>query len=190
MRNSAPTKDRNGINNFRISPLYRRRTSKAGILVVLIVTGGFLEVLRRRHPVSLCLRPARPSRIAHMSYVGTLYRWLNLNSDRTFIVVMSIGLLALFCFKAFFTVFLTNYQLKLVNDIQTQLGQRLMTRYLGSPYEFFLSNNTATLIGTLTTSVVQLASGVILSSLPADGGTRILSGPFGIPCLVESCVFP
>ncbi len=151
------------ISVYRLFTVAER--AKLGVLVVLIVTGGFLEVfgVGILFPYVSVLQD--PSRIAHMNYVGTLYQWLNLNSDQTFIVVMSIGLLALFCFKALFTIFLANYQLKLVNDIQTQLGQRLMARYLGSPYEFFLSSNTATLIGNLTTSVVQLSSGVILSSL-------------------------
>jgi len=114
-----------------------------------------------------------------MSYVGNLYQWLNLNSDRTFIMVMSIGLLALFCFKG--ALHHLSYQLP-VEACQTtykrNLDKRLMARYLGSPYEFFLSSNTATLIGNLTTTVVQLASGVILSSLLADGGTGILSRSF------------
>jgi ABC-type bacteriocin/lantibiotic exporter with double-glycine peptidase domain len=151
------------ISVYRLFTVAER--AKLGVLVVLIVTGGFLEVfgVGILFPYVSVLQD--PSRIAHMNYVGTLYQWLNMNSDQTFIVVMSIGLLALFCFKALFTIFLANYQLKLVNDIQTQLGQRLMARYLRSSYEFFLSSNTATLIGNLTTSVVQLSSGVILSSL-------------------------
>jgi ABC-type bacteriocin/lantibiotic exporter with double-glycine peptidase domain len=139
--------------------------AKLGILVVLIVVGGFLEVFGVGILFPYVTVLQNPSQIAHMNYMGTVYQWFNLKSDQTFIVAMSIGLLALFCFKALFTIFLANYQLKLVNDIQTQLGQRLMARYLRSPYEFFLSTNTATLIGNLTTSVVQLSSGVILSSL-------------------------
>jgi ABC-type bacteriocin/lantibiotic exporter with double-glycine peptidase domain len=158
-----------GIEMGSIISVYRLFTvaerAKLGILVVLIVVGGFLEVfgVGILFPYVAILQD--PSRIAQMNYIGTLYHWLNLASDQAFIVGMSIGLLALFCFKAFFTIFLANYQLRLVNDIQTQLGQKLMARYLRSPYEFFLSTNTATLIGNLTTSVVQLSSGVVLSSL-------------------------
>jgi ABC-type bacteriocin/lantibiotic exporter with double-glycine peptidase domain len=152
-----------------ITSVYRLFTvaerAKLGILVILIVVGGFLEVfgVGVLFPYVAILQD--PSRIAHMNYIGTLYRWASINSNQTFIVGMSIGLLALFCFKALFTIFLANYQLRLVNDIQTQLGQRLMAHYLRSPYEFFLSTNTATLIGNLTTSVVQLSSGVIQSAL-------------------------
>jgi ABC-type bacteriocin/lantibiotic exporter with double-glycine peptidase domain len=138
---------------------------KLGIVVVLIVVGGALEVfgVGVLFPYVAVLQD--PSRIAHMNFVGYFYRWLNIDSDKTFIAGMSIGLLVLFCFKAFFTIFLANYQLRFVNDIQTQLGQRLMARYLRSPYEFFLSTNTATLIGNLTTSILQLSSGVIHSAL-------------------------
>jgi ABC-type multidrug transport system fused ATPase/permease subunit len=152
-----------------ITSVYRLFTvperAKLGILVVLILVSGFLEVfgVGVLFPYVAILQD--PSRISNMNYFGTFYRWLKIDSDSTFIVGMSIGLLALFCFKGFFTIFLANYQLRFVNDIQTQLGQRLMARYLRSPYEFFLSTNTATLIGNLTTSILQLSSGVIQSAL-------------------------
>jgi ATP-binding cassette subfamily C protein len=139
--------------------------AKLGTLVGLIVMGGFLEVfgVGVLFPYVAVLQD--PGRIAQMKYLGTLYRWLNVGSDQTFIVAMSAGLLAVFCFKALFTIFLANYQVKFVNEIQTQLGQRLLAHYLRSPYEFFLSANTATLIGNLTTSVSQLSTGVIQSAL-------------------------
>jgi ABC-type bacteriocin/lantibiotic exporter with double-glycine peptidase domain len=152
-----------------ITSVYRLFTvaerAKLGSLVGLIVTGGFLEVfgVGVLFPYVAVLQD--PSRIAQMKYLGTLYRWLNTGSDQTFIVAMSAGLLAVFCFKALFTILLANYQVKFVNEIQTQLGQRLLAHYLRSPYEFFLSANTATLIGNLTTSVSQLSTGVIQSAL-------------------------
>src|SRR6266852_5681098 len=113
-----------------ISSVYRLFTvaerAKLGTLVVLIVAGGFLEVfgVGILFPYVAILQD--PGRIAQMNYVGSLYRWLNVGSDQLFIVGMSVGLLALFCFKALFTIFLANYQVKFVNDIQTQLGQRLL----------------------------------------------------------------
>jgi ABC-type bacteriocin/lantibiotic exporter with double-glycine peptidase domain len=152
-----------------ITSVYRLFTvaerAKLGILVGLIVVGGFLEVfgVGVLFPYVAILQD--PNRIAQMKYLGALYRWLNVGSDQTFIVAMSAGLLALFCFKALFTIFLVNYQTKFVNDVQTQLGQRLLANYLRSPYEFFLSTNTATLIGNLTASVFQVSTGVIHSAL-------------------------
>src|ERR1700716_208072 len=99
-----------------ITSVYRLFTvaerAKLGILVILIVVGGFLEVfgVGVLFPYVAILQD--PSRIAHMNYIGTLYRWASINSNQTFIVGMSIGLLTLFCFKALFTIFLANYQLR------------------------------------------------------------------------------
>jgi ATP-binding cassette, subfamily B, bacterial PglK len=152
-----------------ITSVYRLFTvaerAKLGTLVVLIVVGGFLEVfgVGLLFPYVVILQD--PGRIAQMDYVGALYRWMNVGSDQRFLVAISAGLLALFCFKALFTIFLANYQAKFVSDVQTQLGQRLLAHYLGRPYEFFLSANTSTLIGNLTTSVSQLSTGVIQASL-------------------------
>ena len=139
--------------------------AQVGTLVVLVAIAGFLEVfgVAILFPYVAILQD--PSRIAQMSYVRMLYGWLNVGSYETFIMGMSLGLLSVFCFKALFTVFLANYQIRFVNDLQTQLGQRLLARYINGPYEFFLSANTSTLIGNLTTSLGQLCAGVVQSAL-------------------------
>lgn len=152
-----------------ITSVYRLLASaeraKLGTLVVLVVVAGFLEVfgVGVLFPYVAILQD--PAKIAQMSYVSTLYRWIDVGSDQLFIIVISAGLLALFCFKALFTILLANHQVKFVNDVQIQLGERLLAHYLRSPYEFFLSANTATLIGNLTTSVSQLSTGVIQAAL-------------------------
>lgn len=152
-----------------IGPVYRLLSSaeraKLGTLIFLIVLGGFLEVfgIGVLFPYVAVLQ--EPAKIAQMSYLGVFYQWMDPGSDQLFIIVISAALLALFCFKACFAVLLANYQVKFVNDVQTQLGERLLAHYLRSPYEFFLSANTATLIGNLTTSVSQLSTGVIQAAL-------------------------
>lgn len=139
--------------------------AKLRVLVLLIVVSGCLEVfgVGVLFPYVMILQD--PSRIADVPYIRTLYSWLEISSGQVFLIGMSAGLLALFCFKAFFTVFLVNLQAKFVNDVQTELGRRLLTHYLKSPYEFFLSANTANLIANLTTSVSQLSTGVVQASL-------------------------
>lgn len=134
-------------------------------LIALIVVGGFLEVFGVSVLFPYVAILQEPDRIAQMRYIGTLYRWVDVGSDQLFIIVISAALLALFCIKALFTIFLANYQVKFVNSVQTQLGERLLTHYLRSPYEFFLSANTATLIGNLTTSISQLSTGVVQAAL-------------------------
>jgi ABC-type bacteriocin/lantibiotic exporter with double-glycine peptidase domain len=152
-----------------LTSLYRLLTpperTKLGVLVVLITVNGLLEVVSvgALFPYVTVLQD--PTKISDMKYFGTLYHWLSVSSDQAFVVGMSIVLLAVFCLKALFTLFLTNFQVKFVQNIQTQLGSRLLAHYIRSPYEFFLWANTGTLIGNLTTSVSQLSGGVIQSSL-------------------------
>jgi ABC-type bacteriocin/lantibiotic exporter with double-glycine peptidase domain len=139
--------------------------ARLGSLVLLIAVAGFLEVfgVGVLFPYVVILQD--PGRIAQMPYLGTLYRWLNVGSDQAFIMAMSAGLLGVFCFKALFTVLVANYQLKFVNDLQAQLGRRLLARYIKGPYEFFLTANTSTLLANIMTSIGQLCSGVVQSGL-------------------------
>lgn len=152
-----------------VASVYRLLTkterTKLATLVVLIVVASFLEVfgIGILFPYVAILQD--PGKIAQMRYVGALYQWLDLGSDQLFIAALSAALLALFCFKAIFTIFLVNYQAKFVNEVQTELGERLLGSYLSNPYDFFLSANTTTLVSNLTTSIFQLSSGVIQSSL-------------------------
>jgi ABC-type bacteriocin/lantibiotic exporter with double-glycine peptidase domain len=143
----------------------RSERAKLGTLVVLTTVNGFLEVfgIGVLFPYVTILQD--PTKISDMNYIGTLYHWLSVSSYQAFVVGMSIVLLAVFCLKALFTVFLTNFQVKFVHNIQTQLGSRLLAHYIRCPYEFFLWANTGNLIGNLTTSVSQLCGGVIQSSL-------------------------
>jgi ABC-type bacteriocin/lantibiotic exporter with double-glycine peptidase domain len=139
--------------------------TKLGILVILTAFGGFVEVfgIGVLFPYVVILQD--PGRILQIEYLAIIYRWLNFTSERSFLITMSVGLLVLFSFKALFTLMLANLQLKFVYDVQTQTGRRLLARYVGGPYEFFLSSNIANLIGTLTTSVGQMCSGVIQAAL-------------------------
>lgn len=139
--------------------------SRLGALVVLTIIVSFFEVLGVGVLFPYVAVLQDPAQVARIEYLAILNRWLGLGSDRAFIVVMSISLLALICIKALATLALANLQLRFVNRMQTQFGRRLLEKYLGGPYAFFLSANTANLIGNLTTSLGQLCGGVIQSSL-------------------------
>ena len=147
-----------------------------GVLVLLMVLSGLLEVfgIGMLFPYVAILQD--PSKIAQSTYLSAIYRELGFKSDRSFSIAMSGTLLAVFLAKGFFSLWMTNFQLRFIYAKQSELGQSLLTRYLSQPYAFFLSANTSTLIGNLTTSVSQVCSGVMHSVLSMIAEAIVLAG--------------
>jgi ABC-type multidrug transport system fused ATPase/permease subunit len=135
------------------------------LLTFLTVFSGLLEVfgIGMLFPYVSILQD--PSTISHMHYVGAIYRGLGFESQRSFLIAMSVFLLLTFCVKGFLALWVANFQSRFARTKLADLGRTLLSRYLHRSYTFFLSANTSVLIGNLTTSLSQLCVGVIQSAL-------------------------
>ena len=135
------------------------------LLTFLMVFSGLLEVfgIGALFPYVSILQD--PSAISHMRYIDKIYRGLGFESQRSFLIAMSVFLLVTFCVKGFLALWVTNFQSRFARLKLADLGRTLLSRYLHRSYAFFLSANTSVLIGNLTTSLSQLCVGVIQSAL-------------------------
>jgi ATP-binding cassette subfamily C protein len=149
--------------------------AKLAVLVLLIVISGVLEVagIGLIFPYVALLQ--EPQRIAENRYLAELFHVSGL-STRGFLLGMSGALLATFCIKGAFALWLQRMQLSFANGKQVQLGRRLLGGYLSQPYAFFLSANTSSLIGNLTTSLTQLCGGLITAALNLAAELIVLAG--------------
>jgi ABC-type bacteriocin/lantibiotic exporter with double-glycine peptidase domain len=147
-----------------------------GVLVLLMILSGLLEVfgIGLLFPYVTILQ--NPDKITENTYLSALYRGLGFKSDRSFLIAMSGGLLTVFLAKGVFSLWTTNFQLRFINAKRSQLGQTLLARYLSRPYAFFLSANTSTLIGNLTTTLGNLCGGVMQSTLSLIAEAIVLVG--------------
>jgi ATP-binding cassette, subfamily B, bacterial PglK len=161
----------------RLASLFNRSDLVTiSILIILMVLNGLLETfgIGLLYPYVAVLQD--PAKIDHTAYLSAIFRGAGFKSDRSFLIAMSGGLLVVFLVKAFFSLWITNFQLRFIYAKQSELGQNLLVRYLNGPYSFFLSANAATLIGNLTTSVFQICSGVIQSALFLAAEAVVLGG--------------
>lgn len=135
------------------------------LLTLLMVFSGLLEVfgIGMLFPYVSILQD--PSTISHMRYVSAIYRGLGFDSQRSFLIAMSVFMLLIFCVKGFLTLWVTNFQSRFARLKLSDLGRTLLSCYLHRRYVFFLSANTSVLIANLTTSLSQLCVGVIQSAL-------------------------
>src|ERR1017187_5639511 len=143
----------------------RKDLATLTFLMLLMVFSGLLEVfgIGMLFPYVSILQD--PSMISHMHYMSAVYRAVGFESQRAFLIAMSIFLLLTFCAKGFLALLVTNFQSRFARLKLADLGRRLLCRYLHRSYIFFLSANTSLLIGNLTTSLSQLCVGIFQSSL-------------------------
>ncbi len=163
--------------------------AKLGVLVALTVVSGFLDVFSIGMLFPYVALIENPDRMTNMRYLSGLYRWLNLGSQQSVVIVMSIGLLFLFCARGLFAVWLTNFQLKFVNEARTQFGRRLLQRYMEGPYELFLTTNTTTLIANLTSSLTEMCGGAMASALALVAESIAFFGLIAVLIYFKSRVF-
>src|ERR1700722_20229963 len=116
------------------------------LLTFLMVFSGLLEVfgIGMLFPYVSILQD--PSTISHMRYVSAIYRGLGFESQRSFLIAMSVFLLVIFCVKGFLTLWVTNFQSRFARLKLSDLGLTLLSCYLHRRYVFFLSANTSMLI--------------------------------------------
>jgi ATP-binding cassette subfamily C protein len=145
----------------------------------MTVIGGTLEVCGVGLVFPYVVVLQHPEKITATPYLREAYSALGFASYKTFGVFLSIGMLVLFAVKGSFAVLLNRLQMRFVYSKQLDLGQKLLSGYLYQPYSFFLSTNTSTLIGNLTTSLNQLCGGVIQAALALATEIVIAAGLVG-----------
>src|SRR5258708_34947770 len=117
------------------------------LLTFVMVFSGLLEVfgIGLLFPYVSILQD--PSTISHMRYVSPVYRALGFESQRSFLIAMSVFMLLIFCAKGLLALCVTNFQSRFARSKLGDLGRTLLSRYLHRSYVFFLSANTSVLIG-------------------------------------------
>ena len=89
---------------------------------------------------------ANPEYIHQFALLDWIYQKLNLQSSGQFILILAIGIAALFCFKAGFYFLAQRYIVKFSFRQKSLLRSKLLNAYLNVPYTFYLKANTANII--------------------------------------------
>src|SRR6185312_12961803 len=129
-----------------ISVLAPRERWTLAALVAGMVLAGMLEVLGLGLIFPYIALLQDPDKVMAMRYLSPLLAMAGLVTPRAVSVAISVGLLAVFCFKGVVAYHLINFQLRFIYSLQTRLGQEMLAAYLGRPYAFFLETNSSALI--------------------------------------------
>lgn len=123
---------------------------------------------------------SQPSLIEGNQWYQRAYTYFEVESDKQFIVLIGLGLLAVFLIRNLFSVFVVWLQLRFCWDVLYSISSRLLKRYLYLPYTYFLTNNSARIKKNMLSEMRHLLNGVIMPAMQLITNSIIALSIFGL----------
>lgn len=142
----------------------RQRREAVVILFVMLVI-SVLEAIGIGAIIPLMTALVEPAKIQQIAWLHRLYLWAAPSSYDAFVVYLSLALLALVLAKNLIIGLSYRRQYRFVFDIQNTLSNRLLSAYLGAPYQYFLGRNTAELLKNIQGEIPAFVSSVLIPAL-------------------------
>ncbi len=142
-----------------------REKLQIGIIFLLMLVGAGLETFGLGLIPTFVALLGNPEIIQKQQILNWLYITLQANSSQTFLLWMSVIILAIYLFKNAYLAALTYLQYYFLYEKQVSLSSRLLRAYLYSPYTFHLQRNSAELVRNVTSEVPQMFVGVLVPTL-------------------------
>lgn len=143
--------------------LDKRDKLKTAALLIAIVIGGFLELLGVAIFKPFINIITDPSTVQSTWYLKWAYDLFHFQDAKSFMVVLSIVIIAVYIIKNIYLILERNYIFKFSFTTQRKLSTRLLDTYMKEPYTFHLNKNIATLQRTLQEDTARFTQVVLYS---------------------------
>jgi ABC-type multidrug transport system fused ATPase/permease subunit len=160
---------------------------RRGALLVLgmMIVAAFLEVAGVASILPFIGVLSNPSMVESNALISSVYHWFDFSERRTFLLFLGTVLLVVFlaslAFRALTMIAIQRFSMMRNHTI----GVRLLSIYMGQPYEFFLERNSASLAKSLMSEVAVVASGVLLPAMRALSGAIVAIAIVGVLVIIE-----
>ncbi len=131
----------------------------------MVIVMGFLEVVGIASITPFLALVSNPEAVNENSLLVWLNDLLGFSTINQFLIFLGVAALAVLTFSNAYTAFTTFHLTRFSYMRGYTLSRRLLIRYLGQPYTFFLGRNTAHLGTNLLTEVQQVVTGVIVPGM-------------------------
>lgn len=139
----------------------RKEKIRLGYFNFLMVINSLLELIGVGAIPGLIILLTDPDKLAGMPFIGPKLQALQ-DKHGEMLLLYAIGsLFFLFLFKNIFSIYLSYQQGKFVRNIQVDLNQRLLKKYLFAPYEFHISSSSAQLLRNVNGEIVRVIDLVV-----------------------------
>lgn len=144
---------------------------KALIMLVLAILMAITEMLGVLSIMPFLSVLSRPDVIHEQSLLKAIYRYLNLDNERDFIIILGLFSITIVLLSSIFKTIAQHVLNRFVQLQRYTISNRLLSNYLNQPYEFFLNRNSAELCKNVLAEVDQIVANLInpLSQLIAQG---------------------
>ena len=123
----------------------KRDKWKIGVLLAAVVIGSFLELLGVTIFMPYIEIISDPSTIQKTWYLKWIYNLFDFSSAKTFMVAMSVGIIAVYLVKNVYLIIEKSYIYRFSYNMQMKLSTELLNTYMKEPFTFYLNKNIATL---------------------------------------------
>lgn len=123
----------------------KRDKWKLALLTAAIVAGSFLELLAVMVFVPFIDVLQNQGTIQTRWYLRAVYDLLGFHSTKSFIVLLSVGIIGIYVIKNVYLILEKDYIFRFSYNTQMKLSTRLLSAYMKEPYTFHLNHNIAIL---------------------------------------------
>ena len=120
---------------------------------------------------------ANPQVIETNRWLKLVYAFIGFDNGRDFLFFLGMLVLGLLVFSNLFKALMTWLSLRYDNRLNFMLAQRLLGKYMGRPYVFFLNRNSSELGKNVLNEVRNVITGVL------SPGIQVLSGGLIVVCI-------
>lgn len=121
-----------------------------------MIIGGFLEMLSVSLIFPFMNAVMQPTQVMDNRYVQIVCKIFDLNSVKTFLIILAMFMALMYVIKNAFLLFEYNMQYRFINNNMLKLQDQLLQSYLVRPYEFFLHADSSVIIRIVYEDVVAL----------------------------------
>lgn len=158
---------------------------EALVVFSMMIFAALLEVVGVASILPFISVLSNPVIIEKNSIISAAYNYLGFVDQRNFLVFLGVVVLIVFLasliFRAIMIFSIQHFALMRIHTI----GLRLLSIYMGQPYEFFLHRNSAGLGKALLAEVATVASNVLLPTMRALSGVIVAVAIIGVLLVIQ-----
>lgn len=131
------------------------------LLLFVVIFTTFVELVGVTALMPLIEVMMDPECIQTTSYLNFIYELFHFQSAVSFLIFLSVALIAIYWIKNILIALSYNLQYKFTFSNQKKIAYKMLECYLSQPYYFHLSNNSAELIRSINTDIVMMFQGIL-----------------------------
>lgn len=144
-----------------------RERRRAALVFLLLLIVALAETVGVASIMPFIAVLANPEVIQTNKYLAFLYAFLNLSSERSFLIFLGFVFFALLVVSLILKAVGVWAQLRFSHNRNHAWGARLIGAYLRQPYEWFLDKRSSDLATSVLSEIMQVVNGVLFPAMQA-----------------------